>query len=89
MGIVAEPFGKLIRKWVTELSTCYKQIFINKVVFHTIPCFIIIQCYFEQLHSKNTIKLAKSISPKKENASFAALVLPHPHCFCSYYASGS
>lgn len=78
MGVVAEPVGKLMRKWVTELSTCYKQILINKVVFHTIPCFIIIQHYYEQLHSKNITKLAKSISLKKQNArikfAFAALV---------------
>lgn len=78
MGVVSEPVGKLMRKWVTELSTCYKQILINKVVLHTIPCFIIIQHSYEQLHSMNVIKLAIPISPKKQNAriksAFAALV---------------
>lgn len=68
MGIVAEPVGKLISKQVTELSTCHKQIFISKVVLHTIQHFIIIQHGHELLHLKNIIKLAKSISPKKENA---------------------
>lgn len=65
MGVVAEPVGKLMRKWVTELSTCCKQILINKIVLHTIPCFIIIQHYCEQLHLKAIIKLAKLLSPKK------------------------
>lgn len=78
MGAVAEPVGKLMRKWVTELSTCYKQLFINKVVLHTILCFIIIQHYYEQLHSKNITMLARPVSPKKQNAriktAFAVLV---------------
>lgn len=66
MGVIAKPVGKSVRKWVTELSTCYKQILINKVLLHAIPCFIIQRCY-EQLHLKNIIKLAKPTSLKKQN----------------------
>lgn len=35
MDVVSGPDEKLMGKWVTELSTCYKQILINMVVFHT------------------------------------------------------
>lgn len=66
IDVVSGPVEKLMRKWVTELSTCYKQVLINMVVSHTFPCFIITQHYYEQLHSKNIIKFPNSISSKKK-----------------------
>lgn len=57
-----------------SLSTCYKQIPINTVAFHTTPCFNITQHYYEQLRSKNVIKFPKTNFPNEKKSGI---------CFCS------